>query len=215
MKHSLLFLFCITLSLKTFSQALDTVLSKPKLCNNSISGELGGNTGLYALNFEKFVINSTYVGAYATVGASYIWGKYSNNTGIQKTISMPGEINHANIIAGGTLVLRKELFWKWFKIQRVAKNKKNKVSYLELGFFHIWNTPNLSPSNNPGSTYERGNPWNNIYVGYNMFRSKPGIFVRFGALININKKGDNILNDSGDTRFSPLPTPRLMIGYTF
>jgi hypothetical protein len=194
----------------------DSVLSVPPIVKNSIYIELVGNPTLYAFNYDRILFKTKYLALNATVGGTYILGDGSNNTGVKKMLQMPDELNHAKYILGGTMMFRKELFWEMFNIQKVAKNRMGKVSYVELGFYHIWNNPKTSPSNLPGGTFERGHPWNNIYIGYNLFRTKPGLFLRFGAMIYLFKKGPNIIDEiSSGYRVSPLPFPRIIAGYTF
>lgn len=208
-----LFLFA-TISFWACGQS-DSVLTAPDLRKNAIYLEGIGNTSLYALNYDRILFNSTYLAFNATLGATYIIGEDETNKVLSK-LKMPAELNHSKYILGGTLMLRKELFWKWFNIQKVSKDRNGRVSYLELGFFHVWNDPNISPANKLGGTLERGSPWNNVYLGYNFFKTKKGLFIRFGIMIYIYKKGPNIINETAaDYRVSPLPFPRGIVGYTF
>lgn len=209
------FLFLYSLiSFWCYAQS-DSVLTAPSLCKNAIYLEGIGNTSLYALNYDRILYTSTYVALNATVGATYVFGEDEKNRVLSK-LKMPAELNHAKYIVGGTLMLRKELFWKWFNIQKVSKDRKGRVSYAELGFFHVWNDPKISPSNKLGGTLERGSPWNNIYLGYNFFKTKKGLFLRFGIMLYMYKKGANVINETAaNYRISPLPFPRGMVGYTF
>jgi hypothetical protein len=213
MKQLTLFLFFASFG-NIYCQNDTTSIAK--IVKNSLYVEFVGNPTLYAINYDRIILDKANIAIYGTVGYTYILGKYSNNIGFKQQISMPNEINHAKYILGGSMMFNKQLFWDIFKIQRVAKNKRNRVSYLELGFFHIWNSPKTSPENVHGGSYERGNPWNNLYVGYNLFRTKPGVFVRFGASIYFFKKGPNVIDEiSSGYRISPLPFPRLIVGYAF
>ncbi|MFN8436665.1 MAG: hypothetical protein U0V72_03410 [Cytophagales bacterium] len=215
----LIFIF----SLFTATAQEDSVVTVPNITKNSIYVEGVGNayTSLYAFGYDRILYKDKKIALSGTFGGTYILGKSdTSNKGFIKTISVPGEINHSKLVLGGTVMLRKEFIWDIFNIQRIAKNKSNKVGYLEIGYFHLWNFPETSPfadfSKPNASDYVRSGPWNNIYIGYNLFRTDPGLFLRFGAMIYIYKKGEMVLDDmSSGKRISPLPFPRILVGYTF
>lgn len=181
------------ISLTVLAQNSDTtILKKPDLCLNSVSAELLGNNGLGSLNYERILLLNKNFGLSGTLGFSYI-PKYSKKT-----------ITYQNYILGGTFLIRKEAIRKQIKSKRKNKNV-NKVNYAEVGFFHVWQTPDQN----------NAQPWNNIYIGYNLYpvRSQSGFYCRIGFLFNIYRPGGKDRNL--DFPISPIPMPRINFGLTF